>query len=433
MNRDKTSRLNPMQALQGFSEDDRKRWTEEYARLGRRYATWGALFAIIGGPSILLTEMHNHYADQSLWLFFRLLPAVAISIGYLLFRILRWSHEFLFLVIAYSLFICYAYWPDCQATDKFLFGQLTMLIPAAFITMLRPAFLPVNMMVQFTLIVIFYFYFCPDSDTSFFSSQAFLAILVASISSYMVASFRYYLARYNFLLNTRLQAALFQAEESRKKSDELLKNILPEVIAEELKEQGISAARSYNLVTILFTDFKDFTSLSQEMNAIDLVNEIDENFQAFDGICERLGIEKIKTIGDAYMAAAGLPIPYPDAAKRAVQAALEMQEFVKQHMSERRKAGKPCFEMRVGIHTGPVVAGIVGVKKFQYDIWGDTVNTASRMESSSESGKVNISRATYEQIADDPELHFTPRGKIAVKGKGEVEMYFVEWKRDAFS
>jgi len=206
----------------------------------------------------------------------------------------------------------------------------------------------------------------------------------------------------------------------------LLKNILPEEIAEELKEQGNSAARSYDLVTILFTDFKDFTSLSQEMNAIDLVNEIDANFQAFDAICERHGIEKIKTIGDAYMAAAGLPIPTIDAAKRAVLAALEMQAFVEGHMEQRRKEGKPCFAMRVGIHTGPVVAGIVGVKKFQYDIWGDTVNTASRMESSSESGKVNISQATYEHIARDPDFRFTSRGKIAVKGKGEVEMYFLE-------
>jgi class 3 adenylate cyclase len=283
------------------------------------------------------------------------------------------------------------------------------------------------MVVQFTLIVVFYLQFCPDSDMIFFSSQAFIAILIASISSYMVASFRYYLARHNFLLNTRLEAALALAEESRKKSDELLRNILPEAIAEELKEHGHSAAKNYELVTILFTDFKDFTVLTQEMNANELVNELDENFQAFDRICDRLGIEKIKTIGDSYMAVAGLPIPYPDAAKRAVQAGLEMQAFVQRHMEQRRKEGKPCFEMRVGIHSGPVVAGIVGVKKFQYDIWGDTVNTASRMESSSESGKVNISKDTYQYLANDPELQFTPRGKIAVKGKGEVEMYFVEW------
>ncbi|MFY7847587.1 MAG: hypothetical protein ACOVSS_00870, partial [Bacteroidia bacterium] len=204
MSKQTSSDLNPMQTLSGtLGEDDRRRWAEEYIRLGRKYATWGAVFAIIGGPSILLTEMHNNYADPSLWLFFRLLPAVAISIAYLLFRFLRWSHEFLFVVIAYSLFTCYAYWPDCQAPDKFLFGQLTMLIPAAFITMLRPVILPVNIVVQLVLIVVFNRIFCPESNWEFFSSQAFLAIIVASISSYMVASFRYYLARYNFLLNTR--------------------------------------------------------------------------------------------------------------------------------------------------------------------------------------------------------------------------------------
>jgi class 3 adenylate cyclase len=142
-------------------------------------------------------------------------------------------------------------------------------------------------------------------------------------------------------------------------------------------------------------------------------------------LAEKNGLEKIKTIGDAYMAAGGLPVPNEDAVKNAVLAALEMQHFIGQRKKAMDDAGRPAFEMRLGIHTGPVVAGIVGVKKFQYDIWGDTVNTAARLESSGEAGKVNISQATYELLKDDGDFVFESRGKIEAKGKGKIEMWFV--------
>jgi class 3 adenylate cyclase len=209
-------------------------------------------------------------------------------------------------------------------------------------------------------------------------------------------------------------------------SDKLLLNILPAEVAEELKQTGQAAARDYEMVSILFTDFKDFTRTSATMNAIDLVAEIDACFKGFDQIIGKYDIEKIKTIGDAYMAASGLPIPSADAAKNAVQAALEMQQFITDRKAHHEANGTPGFEMRVGIHSGPVVAGVVGVKKFQYDIWGDTVNTAARVESSGESGKVNISHTTYTQLRHHEEFSFESRGMIETKGKGEIEMWFVQ-------
>ena len=211
----------------------------------------------------------------------------------------------------------------------------------------------------------------------------------------------------------------------RDRSDNLLLNILPADIAAELKEKGKADARDFDLVSILFTDFKGFTAASEKLSAQDLVSEINTCFEAFDGIMTRYGIEKIKIIGDAYMAAGGLPVPSDDSMKKTVLAALDIQAFIINRKAKMEAQNKPAFEMRAGIHTGSVVAGIVGVKKFQYDIWGDTVNTASRMESNGEVGKVNISQATYNLLKDDPDFSFESRGKIEAKGKGEIEMYFV--------
>jgi len=236
---------------------------------------------------------------------------------------------------------------------------------------------------------------------------------------------------FNRLRYTRKSKAVLQVEKDR--SENLLLNILPADIAAELKEKGRADARDFDLVSILFTDFIGFTEQSAKLSAADLVDEINVCFEAFDTIMEKYGIEKIKTIGDAYMAAGGLPVPKDDSVKNTVLAGLEMQQFIGQRKKAMDVAGRPAFEMRVGIHTGPVVAGIVGVKKFQYDIWGDTVNTAARMESAGEIGKVNISQATYELLKRDDstslsvsaDFVFESRGMIEVKGKGQIEMYFV--------
>jgi len=215
-----------------------------------------------------------------------------------------------------------------------------------------------------------------------------------------------------------------QVEKLYNRSEELLLNILPAETAEELKAKGHVDAELIDEVTVLFTDFKGFTALSEKLTPKELVRDIHECFSEFDRIMQKHGVEKIKTIGDAYMAAGGLPQPNSTHAEDVVNAALEMVEFVEQGKISKKLKGLPFFEVRVGVHTGPVVAGIVGIKKFQYDIWGDTVNTASRMESSGEPGKVNISESTYQLVKD--KFNCTYRGKIAAKGKGELEMYFVE-------
>ncbi|MCU0318616.1 MAG: tetratricopeptide repeat protein [Flavobacteriales bacterium] len=231
------------------------------------------------------------------------------------------------------------------------------------------------------------------------------------------------LGLWNRLRYTRRSRALIQHERDR--SDELLHNILPEEVAAELKAKGSAETQSFEQVTILFTDFQGFTQVSERLSPAELVEELNACFKAFDAIVDARGVEKIKTIGDAYMAAGGVPEPRADATLQTVLAALDMQDFIRARHAERSARGLPAFRMRAGLHTGPIVAGIVGTRKFAYDIWGDTVNTASRMESSGSVNEVNISGTTRELLNDAPGLVFDARGKVQAKGKGELEMYFV--------
>jgi class 3 adenylate cyclase len=213
----------------------------------------------------------------------------------------------------------------------------------------------------------------------------------------------------------------------KQRSDNLLLNILPAQTAEELKKEGKTKARYYENATILFTDFQSFTQISEELSPELLVAELDECFKAFDEIVTHYGIEKIKTIGDAYLCVAGAPVPSPTHAESAVRAGLAMQTFMETFRERQRKNGVREFYCRIGIHSGPLVAGVVGQKKFAYDIWGDAVNIAARMEQSSEAGKVNLSQSTYLLVKDH--FHCTHRGKVAAKNKGALDMYFVEGEK----
>jgi len=213
-------------------------------------------------------------------------------------------------------------------------------------------------------------------------------------------------------------------EMAKAQSDSLLLNILPEEIADELKKFGKSYARKHNQVSVLFADIKGFSSIAETLTPVKLVTQLDEVFGAFDNIIAKYDMEKIKTIGDAYMCACGLPQSNEENAIRAVKAGLDMQRFINEFGLANKIQNLPVFEVRIGIHTGPLVAGVVGLKKFAYDIWGDNVKLASRMEQHSEAGKVNVSGTTYQLIKD----HFrcTHRGMIEIKSKLHVDMYFVE-------
>ncbi|WP_290000014.1 adenylate/guanylate cyclase domain-containing protein [Algoriphagus sediminis] len=208
-------------------------------------------------------------------------------------------------------------------------------------------------------------------------------------------------------------------QKEKKRSDDLLLNILPVEIADELMAEGKVKAQKIDDVTVLFSDFAFFTSMAESIPPEQLVQSIDFYFKEFDRISEKYGLEKIKTIGDSYMTAGGIPDRKEGNALDVAKAALEMMDFIKRDKPD----GIVDFEMRIGIHTGPVVAGIVGLKKWQYDIWGDTVNVASRMETNSENGKINISETTYEILKDHYSCEF--RGVVEVKNRGVWKMYFL--------
>lgn len=239
------------------------------------------------------------------------------------------------------------------------------------------------------------------------------------------------LKRTQKILEDKVAIRTEQLEKEKIKTEELLLNILPNETAEELKTFGKAQARQYKFASVMFTDFKGFTFLAEKLTSKDLVKEIDYCFSHFDDIIEKYNIEKIKTIGDAYMCASGIPKENSNNPILLVLAGLEIIDFMNKHKEERAKDNLPFFEIRIGIHTGSLVTGVVGKKKFAYDIWGDTVNTAARLESSGEAGMLNISETTYNVVKDFFECEF--RGKIKAKNKGEIAMYFVSKIKKEFS
>jgi|APTNR8051073442_1049403.scaffolds.fasta_scaffold00255_27 class 3 adenylate cyclase len=262
-----------------------------------------------------------------------------------------------------------------------------------------------------------------DNQLALQSSQRNL-LAVISVAVLIIAIGLFY--RYSTLrrLNKLLEQKNHDIAIAHQRSDELLLNILPAAVAEELKMTGAAAARQHDMVTVLFTDFVDFSRVAAGMTPAQLVKELDYCFRAFDEISGRYQLEKIKTIGDAYMCAGGLKADDANHPIRVVKAALEMRQFIETWKAEKQRNNAPAFDVRIGIHTGPAVAGVVGTHKFAYDIWGNTVNVAARMEEGSEPGKVNVSGTTYSFVKDH--FKFKSRGAIPAKNIGNIEMFFVD-------
>ncbi len=256
------------------------------------------------------------------------------------------------------------------------------------------------------------------------ASRFQLGVTLGGIIAALILGFLYFAYRTQSKARKNLSEKNAIIAKEQERSEELLLNILPQDIAQELKTNGSAKAQRHDNVTVLFSDFKNFTKVAETLSPEGLVKELDYCFKGFDYIISQYpSIEKIKTIGDAYMCCSGLS-QSKGATSEMVKAAMDMQEFLFDYKADRQSRSLPYFEARIGIHTGPVVAGVVGNKKFAYDIWGDTVNVASRMESNGDVGKVNISADTYNEIRYQFSCH--PRGKINVKNKGLIEMYFVD-------
>ena len=254
-----------------------------------------------------------------------------------------------------------------------------------------------------------------DADLPVWFTSTMLALNVigtASVAFTLLATFAH-----------QRNAALTALRAEQEKSEALLLNILPRAIADRLKASAHTIADHFDAATILFADVVDFTPLAQRLPPAEMVRILDHLFSDIDMLVERHGLEKIKTIGDCYMAAAGVPVPCADHASRAAFLALDMQAAV----AISAIAGRDGLELRIGINSGPVTAGVIGTKRFLYDLWGDAVNTASRMESNGTPGEIQITRATYELLKDG--FVCRPRGTIEVKGKGQMETWYLEGSR----
>jgi class 3 adenylate cyclase len=225
------------------------------------------------------------------------------------------------------------------------------------------------------------------------------------------------------LINKKLEALVHERtvelEAEQAKSDSLLHAMLPSGIVDRLKLGETSIADTFAEASVLFADLVGFTPLTLELPPIEVIKILEDLFSHFDSLIVEYGVEKIRTIGDNYMVASGVPVPRPDHAQALAHVALDMSEYIHSRPMHREKR----VDFRIGINSGPLIAGVIGDKKHQYDLWGDTVNTASRMESSGTAGKIQITRATYELLKDD--FVCEPRGKVSVKGKGDLETWYL--------
>jgi class 3 adenylate cyclase len=264
-------------------------------------------------------------------------------------------------------------------------------------------------------IMLFSVYYFKGND------RLYATVRVIECIAITVPAFAFATFHYNTKVKEFRSKKLLQAE--RERSDSLLLNILPAQTATELKEKGKASTHFHEAATVLFTDFVGFSKHTLHVPPEVLIQVLNDYFNAFDAICKQYALEKIKTIGDAYMAVSGVPIANEQHALNAVYAAIAIRDFVKNYKDKALINNSLYFEIRIGLHSGALVSGVVGTQKFAFDIWGNTVNTAARIESNSEPGRINITAATYFLLEEKIPCDY--RGKIKIKNMGEVEMYFV--------
>ena len=348
--------------------------------------------------------------------------SVAIFILYISKRFLQYNMLFLVLIGAYLAIGCGLITALADADPVYVGGYIFILTVMALVPVDRRYALVIIAASLLTFFVVGRF-----ENISF--NRASDRYSLQDLSSATVVAIAFIYLMHNTRLASWLKSRKIeqQSEEMRsdkEKIDSLLLNILPPVVAEELKGQGYVKPVFYPAATIVFTDFVGFTKISETLTPDQLVRELDSAFSRFDRVMDKYGLEKLKTIGDSYMYAGGVPLPNATHAIDAVLGALEIQSFVEQINLEKSQSGRPVFEIRIGINSGPLMAGVVGEKKFVYDVWGDSVNLASRMESSGGKGRINISESTYARIKDYFETE--SRGQVLAKNKGAVDMYFVK-------
>ncbi len=400
-------------------------WEEDLETSSKKYHIYGAWIAIIFDPVFGITDYFNipHAFKEIMSL--RIGVSVIAALALLAHRHKFINSKMLIFIPFLLISLQNAYTFSVIEVDDFTGHSLNYLalFIGAGMFVLWNWYYSLAIIVPSILATCYFFQMNTHLNTEEALVNGGLLLLVVTVFMFMLIETRYRLT----ISNIKFKIALLEANEAladeKSQSDKLLRNILPDEVADELKTTGKASAKHYPKVSVLFTDFKGFTVRSANMTPEEVIEELNKCFSAFDAIVEKYNLEKIKTIGDAYMCAGGLPLANDSNPVDAIRAGLAMQEYMTAYKNECIAKGEPYYECRLGINTGEVVAGVVGTKKFAYDIWGDTVNTASRAESSGAVGLVNITETTYELVKDIFTCEY--RGDIEVKGKGLMKMYFV--------
>jgi class 3 adenylate cyclase len=400
-------------------------WEDDLEKSSSRYHTYGAWVAIIFDPVFGITDFLNIPHAFSQIMFLRICVSLVTALALLAHKKKYINSKMLIFIPFILISFQNAYTYSVIKVDDFTGHSLNYLalFIGAGMFVLWNWYYSLAIILPSILATGYFFQMNHHLNMKEALVNGGLLLLVVAVFMFLLIETRYRLTISMIKFKLALMEANDALGDEKAQSDKLLRNILPDEVADELKVTGRASAKHYQKVSVLFTDFKGFTARSAGMSPEEVIEELNKCFSAFDAIVEKYNLEKIKTIGDAYMCAGGLPVANQTNPIDAVRAGLAIQEYMTAYKNECIAKGEPYFECRLGINTGEVVAGVVGTKKFAYDIWGDTVNTASRAESTGALGKVNITETTYDLVKDVFKCEY--RGDIEVKGKGQMKMYFV--------